>query len=203
MANGASNKAVVVLLLIAIGGAGALAWYVKNDPNAARVTGDLRRPDEAPAPPLVRQDQTQPSVEEQPKPTQAQTVELPVIRDGKLSAETAKADVPYGKDPKLFLAEEIVKAVKLDNAQVLNVDVRNGTAVINFGKGVDGGMGSDQEGLFLSSLQQGFAQFPEVKNLELDMEGQKLDSIGGHIDLSEGLPVGSPAAPSGPKPSEP
>lgn len=204
MAKGAGSKAAVVLLLIGVCGVAALALYIKSDPRAARVAADMRRPDDEsvaskPSPSIVHTEprETSPS-------TEPQSILVPSIEDGKLGSEMAKTEVPDGKDPKVFLTEQIVKGVKLDNARVLGVDVRNGTAVINFGDGIDSGMGSDQEGLFLNALQKAFGQFPEVQKLELDKEGQPLDSVGGHIDLSDGLPVTRPgSSDAASKPSSP
>ncbi len=201
MAKGTNSKAVLIFMLVGIGGAGALAWYVKNEPGAARVPADLRVTQPEPSVHIERPTRTETPTDGITKPA-TQTILLPVIHDGKLSPETTKAEVPEGKDPKVFVTEEIVKAAKIDNARVLGVDVHNGVAAINFANGIDSGMGSEQEGLFLTALQQAFAQFPEVRKLELDKEGQPLESLGGHIDLTDGLPVAAPA-PSAPKPSGP
>jgi hypothetical protein len=175
-------------MLIGACGVGALAWYVKGNPDAAHVPADLRR--ETPAEARVDLERPQPakSEAEEKAPAQEQTVLVPVIEDDKLASDMKEATVPDGKDAKVYIVEQIAKSDGVE-AHVLGVDVHNGVAVVNFAKGIDDGMGSDQEALFITALQKAFAQFPEVQKLELDSENHPLDSLGGHIDLTEGLPV--------------
>jgi hypothetical protein len=204
MAKGASSKAVVVLLLVGVCGVGALALYVKSDPLAAKVPVDMRRTDDQPAVKVERPTVTTGPIETPRPAKQTESVLIPSFAGGQVGSEMAKQDVPEGKDPKVFLAEEIVKGAKIENARVLGVDVHNGTAVINFADGIDTGMGSDQEALFITALQKGYGQFPEVSKLEIDKEGQPLESVGGHIDLTDGLTVTRPGSSDvAPKPSAP
>jgi hypothetical protein len=203
MSKGASSKAALVLMLIGVCGVGALAWYVKAEPKAAQVPADLRRSE--PPTPEVRISRRSPSEETQetaPSHTE-KTVMVPVFADDKVAMDMQQTTVPEGKDPKAFLVEEVAKGSHVE-AKILGVDVHNGVAVINFGNGIDDGMSSDQEALFISALQKAFSQFDDVQKLELDKESQPLESLGGHIDLTDGLPVLRPgSAPSDSKPSEP
>ena len=203
MSNGPSTKAVLVLMLIGACGVGALAWYVKAEPRAAKVPADLRRQDSSPDVEISRPKRVETPTDEPAPAHEAQTVMLPVFADDKVGTDMKQVSVPDGQDPKIFLVGEIAKGSHVE-ARVLGVDVHNGTAVLNFGNGIDDGMGSDQEALFISALQKAFAQFPEVKRLELDKESKPLESLGGHIDLTDGLPVTQPgASPSDSKPSGP
>ena len=183
----------MVLLLICACGAGALAWYVKADPEAAHVSKVLKTAvDAGPDTTVVvhhRRHQTEAATDDsQNDPGTPDQVQVPEMKDQDVTLKSEKTDVPSGEDPKKFIAEEVVKDVSLENVRVHGVDVHNGVAVINFAGDIDAGMGSEQEAHFLKELQKGFGQFPEVRRIEIDKDGEPLEELG-HIDLSDPLPV--------------
>ena len=197
MSKGNGSKPAMVLLLFCALGVGALAWYVKADPKAAHVTKLARNTDDfgddAPEVTVHTHRHARPADDGDtaPETKSSEQIRLPEIKGEDVSLQSDKVDVPDGEDSKKFLAERVVKDLSLSNVTVHGVDVRNGVAVINFGGDIDAGMGSEQEGNFLKELQTGFGQFSQIKRIEIDKEGEPLESLG-HIDLTDPIPVTRP-----------
>ena len=188
----------MVLMLMGALGVGALAWYVKSDPKAAHVAQIAPSADYTESKPPIHHRR---KVEDTEDKTGA-PVQVPELQGDKVALTSDKVEVPDGEDAKKFIAEAVVKDISLENVKVLGVEVRHGVAVINFGGDIDAGMGSQQEGRMLTELQMGFGQFPEVRRIEIDKEGERLDSLG-HIDLTEPISVIRPGeSESDAKPAE-
>ena len=201
------GRAAILLILVGGLGLGTLAYYVKTTPEAARV------PDEVRVLPKAKRPQTSvaPVVEdEKPKVAKSRTsraerVRLPVFGDDISDMELAKGEtaVPSGGDAMRYVAERIVEASHFDGTRVLDVQVRDHVAFVQFNDAVGRGMGSMQEGAFLRAFQVGFGQFADVDKVALESEGKPLES--GHVDLNEPLAVIRPGekAPADPTPVEP
>jgi germination protein M len=75
--------------------------------------------------------------------------------------------------------------------KVLNLKVEKGIAYADFSKELkdnfDGG--STSEELLVNSIVQTLIQFKDVKRVQIMVEGKKIDSLGGHLDISE--PIGA------------
>ncbi len=187
-----SQKAAIVLVLAGTLGVGALAFYVKNTPNASHVPDEIRVVDSSkhPKPPKSQ------SKPEATVTTTSTTVRIPVFGDDISDMALAKEEtqVPAGGDAMKFVAQKIVEAAHIDGARVLGVDVRDHVAIVNYNEAVGKGMGSMEEGGFLRALQVGFGQFTQIDKVTVEKEGQPLTS--GHVDLSEPLPVVRPGATS-------
>ncbi len=191
MSKGPGSKALLTFVFIGALGVGALALYVKTVPGASVVPAALHRHVEQSAP-LVRRHHTKPTVENaSEEESQGQRVRLPAIQGGKVSLAEDQTDVPAGLDPKVFVAQSVLKEDRVEGVRVMGVELRNGVAVINFSNGIDEGMGSMQEGAFLNALKAGFGQFPEVKTIQIYQDGEPLDSLG-HIDLTDPISVTRP-----------
>ena len=197
MSNGPSSKALLTLALIGACGVAAIAFYVKSDPSAAHVPPALRAPGREAAVELdPRPTESSPRHKSSRSPkAQGASVFLPEIAGEDATLASNSTELPEGSDAKVFLTEHVLKAENLSNVKVLGVSVKGGTATIDFGDGVDDGMGSSQEASFLKALQLGFGQFPEVSKIQITKKGQPLDSLGGHIELTDPLPVLRPPQP--------
>lgn len=200
-----SQKAAIVLVLAGSLGVGALAYYVKNTPNASHVPDEIRVVDTTkhskPAKPETKPEVTVTAA--------SSTVRLPVfggeISDMGLAKE--ETQVPGGGDAMKFVAQKIAESAQIDGARVLGVDVRDHVAIVNYNEAIGKGMGSMEEGAFIRALQVGFGQFTQIDKVTVEKEGEPL--VSGHVDLSEPLPVIRPGATSssseepGTKPVEP
>lgn len=187
MSKGPGLKGVYLLMLLAAGCAAALAYYVKTTPGAARVPDELRRPKGGISTPAPRVD-AQVSTEPKGHSSASRTVKLPQINAENVTLGGEKT-VPEGTDPKVFMADEVLAAFKMNGVRTLGVDVRDGTAFVNFNDAIDKGFGSFEEGTFLKALQVSFGQFADVKNLRIERNGEAMDTLGGHIELTDPVPV--------------
>lgn len=74
--------------------------------------------------------------------------------------------------------------------KLLGIKVKNGLATINFSKEFRSNFngGSEGEALTIDAILRTLGQFPEIKRVQLLLEGKPLDTLG-HIDLSGPLDV--------------
>ncbi|MCS7190369.1 MAG: GerMN domain-containing protein, partial [Fimbriimonadales bacterium] len=49
--------------------------------------------------------------------------------------------------------------------------------------------GSDDEAALINVITSTAGSFPEVQRVQIVVEGKPVESLGGHIDLSQALPV--------------
>lgn len=72
-------------------------------------------------------------------------------------------------------------------AKLLGVTVKGDLAVVNFDKHLTKGFngGSTGEEMLVGSLVNTLTEFKEIKRVQLQVEGQDIDSISGHLDLSK------------------
>lgn len=72
-------------------------------------------------------------------------------------------------------------------AKVLNVTVKDATATVDFSKEFQTNFtgGSTGEIMLVGSIVDTLTEFPEIKSVRFTLEGQPLDILGGHLDLTE------------------
>lgn len=72
--------------------------------------------------------------------------------------------------------------------KVLGLKVENGTAFADFSKEiVKKGQGSYEEMMLCYAIVNTLTEFPEVKRVQILVEGKKVVSLGGHMDVEEPL----------------
>lgn len=72
--------------------------------------------------------------------------------------------------------------------KVLGLKVENGTAFADFSKEiVKKGQGSYEEMMLCYAIVNTLTEFPEVKQVQILVEGKKVVSLGGHMDVEEPL----------------
>jgi hypothetical protein len=197
MSKSPSGKALLILAMTGSLGVAALAFYVKVEPGAQKVPPSLMRQD---APTILRNHSTVQSDardQDDQEPTEKvdARVYTPQIDGPDANLTRSSTSVPKGQDPLAFVAASCLKEANVEDARVLNVDVRHGIAVVNFSRGIDSGMGSEQEGAFLKALQIAYGQFSTIKQIEIDREGVPVTSLGS-VDISGPLDVIRPGASS-------
>ena len=71
--------------------------------------------------------------------------------------------------------------------KVLNVTVKDATATVDFSKEFQTNFtgGSTGEIMLVGSIVDTLTEFPEIKSVRFTLEGQPLDILGGHLDLTE------------------
>ncbi len=70
--------------------------------------------------------------------------------------------------------------------RLLKVSVSGGVAKVDFDKNLTAGFvgGSTGEEMLVGSLVNTLTEFPEIKKVQILVEGKEIDSLSGHLDLS-------------------
>lgn len=177
--------AVFVLMLAAAMGLGVLAAYVRSNPQAARVPDSMRRADPSEKPIETKLTARH---EEKAKPEATEPeLQVGVPQNSDVVMKPVETTIPEDQDKLVFVGNQIFKAFGKEGARVLRVDVKNGTVTIHCNPKVLG-YGSVEEGQMLKSLEMTYGQFPEIKKIELMIDGQKVDTLGS-VEITEGLAV--------------
>ncbi|MEN3001332.1 MAG: GerMN domain-containing protein [Armatimonadota bacterium] len=79
-------------------------------------------------------------------------------------------------------------------ARLLSATLRNGTLELNFSadlvQNFEGG--SDMEAALVNAITRTASSFPSVQKVQILVEGKPVESIGGHLDISQPLPAQGP-----------
>ncbi len=170
------SNAVYALMLVAAMGLGAAGVYVKYSGPAQSLPDELKRHN------TVQNTQgTKPSQVEEP--TEQVTVMRVVPNETGITLERTPITVPAGVNPIAHSITETLRAFKQNQVRALDVEVKNGTATIFFNPAVkDMALGSMEESMLIKAIRTAVGQFPEVKGIELSLEGQPITSFG-HSEL--------------------
>lgn len=173
------TPAVFLVMFLAAAVVAGLAAYVKLTP-ADTVPEGLSRRNEA------SQRGNKPAASNREGDQSSVWVPVPVFNDQVLGFEESEVSVPAGVDPKVAAVNAFLKASRVADpgAEVLGVDVRGGTAHLDFNEAFRTGMGSMDEATLISGLCATLGQFPDVLRIELYVGGERVQELG-HLDLSE------------------
>jgi len=174
-------------MLSAALGVGVFAAYVRMTPSAGRVPDDLRREStraalaaEPPAPKVTRKPEV--TIEAAPR------LMVPEVQGEKVKLVRATNPLPDGDKPIVFVANETLKALKLDKARALGVHVKDGIAIIDFNSELNQGFGSSEESILIKALQMGLGQFKEVEKFQIRIDGEIVESLG-HFEIVDPVDV--------------
>ena len=83
--------------------------------------------------------------------------------------------------------EKNLTSVIPNNSSLISVKVKDGTAVVNLDKKIKNGFsgGSTGEEFLIGSVVNTLTEFKEVKNVKFLIDGQEVETLSGHMDLSE------------------
>jgi len=75
--------------------------------------------------------------------------------------------------------------------RLLNVERRDELLVLNFSAALVQNFegGSDTEAALVNALTRTAAGFPGVQKVQILVEGKPIETLGGHLDISQPLPV--------------
>ncbi len=164
---------VVLLAILAFGGG---YWYASRRPELTP------QPDEKPVKPSV-------------------VVFVPLEENGKYRWEAKPVPVANGEDALRIALEHLLITRDTpfpQGTRLLRVVVSDGVAEVDFSRELLDNFpgGSTTEALIVESLCRTLAQFADVENVRVLVEGKRIDTIGEHVDLSEPVPVRQPTATS-------
>jgi len=73
-----------------------------------------------------------------------------------------------------------------EGTKVLGIDVKDGLATVNLNqKATMLNVGSQGEALAVASLVNTLTKLPEIFEVKIIIEGEEVESLAGHVDLSE------------------
>ncbi len=102
-----------------------------------------------------------------------------------------KNDNPAQTAMELLAAEPIDKSlmrVMPVSAKLLSLKIDKGVAYANFNSNLRRfGGGSANEILLVAGIVNTLTEFPEIKAVQILIEGKKVESLGGHLDITEPL----------------
>jgi germination protein M len=123
------------------------------------------------------------------------------IADGKQRLVAISRELPAGLPPAEAALEELIRGEvprgcdrPLPRAtKLLGVSLSHGTATADFSKELESGFpgGSDTEGVIIYSIVNTLTSLPAIDNVQILIEGQRVNEIGGHYILGEPLPFDS------------
>lgn len=133
---------------------------------------------------------------------------IPSVRPGELVLFVRKATdnhyelVPIGYRAQHLTPREAIEGLlsfrgnrELENplpegTRLLGLSVESdGTAVVNFSREIRDNFqgGAEAEALLIEAIVKTLTHFPEIRRVRILVEGQAVESIGGHISLEEAL----------------
>jgi spore germination protein GerM len=131
-------------------------------------------------------------------PTQLLKIYRVVVKNNEARLEAVKVKPISGKTPvKSAILRLIMEENGKDSAnpipegtKLLSLKVADGLATVDFSKEFRDKFsgGSEAEGMTVDAILRTLGQFPEVKQVQLLVEGKPLDTLG-HLDLSKPLDV--------------
>ena len=83
--------------------------------------------------------------------------------------------------------EKNLTSVAPNNSSLISVKVKDGTALVNLNKNIKTGFigGSTGEEFLIGSVVNTLTEFKEVNAVKFLIEGQEVETLAGHMDLSE------------------
>ncbi|MBE8955266.1 MAG: GerMN domain-containing protein [Quinella sp. 2Q5] len=111
-------------------------------------------------------------------------VEREIVIDDNTDKYTAAVEI-LREDP----TEENLTRIFPDNAYIRSVTVRDGLALVDFDGSILKGFvgGSTGEEFLIGSIVETLTNFPEVTAVKFLVDGQEIETLSGHMDLSTPL----------------
>jgi spore germination protein GerM len=116
---------------------------------------------------------------------------LPVEVDGEVVMQPQSIQVSSWATPLYAAVSGLIgkdKGVFRSDVTLLSAHVEHGTAVLNFGPGIEAGYGTDEEEIVLKALCMTAGQFPEVHHVRIVVNGHPIETLAS-VNLTEPLPV--------------
>jgi spore germination protein GerM len=134
-----------------------------------------------------------PPPEPPPPPTQAKIYIPKVNSQGELTYESRPVAIRNPETAYKEVFEKLIQesGVFPQGTRLVGVSVHNGTLQLNFSKELTDNFsgGSDDEAALVNAISSTAGSFPNVERVQILVEGKPVESLGGHIDLSQALPV--------------
>jgi spore germination protein GerM len=133
-----------------------------------------------------------------PPPVIPPTVHLYVPRvnaQGELVYDSKPFSTSQQPDAYRAVFEQLLRETPIfpEGTRLLDAERQDDTLVLNFSaelvKNFEGG--SDTEAALINALTRTASGFPGVQKVQILIEGKRVETLGGHLDISQPLPVQS------------
>ncbi|MCX7992462.1 MAG: GerMN domain-containing protein [Fimbriimonadales bacterium] len=129
-----------------------------------------------------------------PKPPSEAKIYIPKVNpQGEITYESKPVKI---QDPETAYKEVFEKLVRESGifpagTRLLKAQVQNGVLQLDFSADLEKNFtgGSDDEAALINAITSTAGSFPNVRQVQVFVEGKPIESLGGHIDLSQALPV--------------
>jgi hypothetical protein len=161
-------------------GFGALAYYVQNTSAAKRVPDEQRVNVVAP----IRTDRDLP--EDRP----STKVRIAEVRNGvvRLGESVTVGD---NEGPARVAISRTLERLDIPDARIIGIAIKDRHAIVEVNEGFTAGMGSTTESFLIEAFQLALGQFSTVDSFELQVNGERLESLG-HFELESPIKVRRP-----------
>jgi germination protein M len=181
--SGGPSGAFFIIVILLILGIGAGVWYSHKLMNAKQKPSTSQTTESA----------------ENSKPRRKVKIFVVEVKKDEVFLKPQVCSVPSDTEPHKAALDRLISTNREVSpsqhliplgTKVLDLKVEKGIAYADFSKELkdnfDGG--STSEELLVNSIVQTLTQFKDVKRVQILVEGKKVDSLGGHLDISE--PIG-------------
>lgn len=129
-----------------------------------------------------------------PKPPSEAKIYIPKVNpQGELTYESKPVAIQNPETAYKEVFEKLIQESGIfpQGTRLLSASVHNGTLQLDFSKELSSNFtgGSDDEAALVNAISSTAGSFPNVERVQILVEGKPVESLGGHIDLSQALPV--------------
>lgn len=131
---------------------------------------------------------------EPPKPPSEAKIYIPKVNpQGELTYESKPVAIQNPETAYKEVFEKLVResGVFPQGARLLSATVQGDTLQLDFSQELVSNFegGSDDEAALVNAISSTAGSFPNIQRVQILVQGKPVESLGGHIDLSQALPV--------------
>ena len=129
-----------------------------------------------------------------PAPPREARIYLPKVNaQGELTYESKPVTIQNPDAAYTEVFERLIResGVFPKGARLLGATIRDGTLQLNFSSELTQNFagGSDDEAALVNAITSTAGSFPNIVRVQILVDGKPIESLGGHIDLSQAIPV--------------
>lgn len=127
------------------------------------------------------------------RPPSEVIITIPNIKDGEITYTERPLQVPKDKSAYEVAFQALLREASQfpKSARLLGASNENGILVLNFSKELQDDFegGSDNEAAVINAITRTAGAFPEIRQVQILIEGKSVESLADHIEIMEPLPV--------------
>ena len=129
-----------------------------------------------------------------PAPPREARIYIPKVNtQGELTYESKPVAIQNPDTAYAEVFQQLIRdsGVFPQGVRLLRATVQNGTLQLDFSRELTQNFagGSDDEAALINAITSTAGSFPNIQRVQILVEGNPIESLGGHIDLSQALPV--------------